>query len=61
MRFDYFLESIPEEDRYDVIERAAIQEFDGGATRPVAERRAIQEYKERHERRSRERSQGFHA
>ena len=38
------LEMIPEDDRDEVEERAAIVEFQGGMSRPEAERLAVQQY-----------------
>jgi hypothetical protein len=40
-----FISSIPEDSRYELEERAAIHQFDGGMTKEAAERRTIEDYK----------------
>lgn len=47
MTFVQWLETLPEEDRDDARERAAIHEYDGGMRRTWAERQTMKDWKRR--------------
>ena len=42
--FSTFVRGLPEDERYEAIERAAIHEFDGKLSRADAEQRAMEDY-----------------
>lgn len=44
MTWPQAISAVPPDDRYEVEERAAIHEFDGGMERSAAEQRALAEY-----------------
>lgn len=46
MTFTGLISSLPEEARYEWVERCALHEFDGGLSRIEAEIRTVREYKQ---------------